>query len=93
MLVATAVALVCAWFSSAHTKPLHPPARPRIPLLLAALTACIAFSLAPLSLPLWHHLPELDFLQFPWRMLSILGVILALAIAFALRTYHRRQKP
>ena len=86
MLVATAVALVCAWFSQRTRNHSTLPARPRIPLLLAALTACIAFSLAPLSLPFWHHLPELDFLQFPWRMLSILGVILALAIAFALRS-------
>ena len=85
MLVATTAALLCAWFTQRTRNRLITPARPRIPLLLAALTACIAFSLTPLSLPLWHHLPELDFLQFPWRMLSILGVVLALTIALALR--------
>jgi hypothetical protein len=60
-------------------------ANPRTPLLLAALTACIAFFLTPLSLPLWHHLPELAFLQFPWRLLFVVGAILALAVAVALR--------
>ena len=85
MLIATAAALLCAWFSQRTRNHSTTPARPRIPLLLAAITACIAFSLTPISLPLWHHLPELAFLQFPWRMLSILGVILALAVAIALR--------
>jgi hypothetical protein len=85
MLVATTLALLCAWFTQRTPNRSTIPARPRLPLILAALTACIVFLLTPLSLPLWHHLPELAFLQFPWRMLSILGVILALAIAFALR--------
>jgi hypothetical protein len=85
MLIATAVALLCAWLVQRARSRSAPPARPRVPLLLAALTACIGFLLTPLSLPLWHHLPELAFLQFPWRMVSVLGVILALAIAVALR--------
>jgi hypothetical protein len=54
-------------------------------LILTALAACIALLLTPVSLPLWHHLPELVFLQFPWRLLSMLGVLLAFALALALR--------
>jgi hypothetical protein len=50
---------------------------------LAILTAIIAFLLTPLSLPIWHHAPELAFLQFPWRILAILAAILSLAIALA----------
>jgi hypothetical protein len=54
--------------------------------ILAALTLCIAFLLTPISLPLWHHLPELAFLQFPWRLLCVLGATLALTLALALRS-------
>lgn len=55
-------------------------------LVCLILTLCIAFLLIPLSTPLWNHLPELAFLQFPWRLLSILAVVLALAVAALLRT-------
>ncbi len=48
---------------------------------LALLTLVITFLLVPLSTPLWQHLPELAFLQFPWRLLTILAAVLALALA------------
>ncbi len=57
---------------------------------LALLAATIAFLLTPVSLPLWRHVPELAFLQFPWRLLAILGVVLALAAAFAMRDLRLR---
>jgi hypothetical protein len=53
--------------------------------ILAAVTICIAFLLTPVSLPVWHHVPELAFLQFPWRLLCVLGATLALTFALALR--------
>jgi hypothetical protein len=53
-------------------------------LTLALLTVAIAFLLVPISTPLWLHLPELAFLQFPWRLLSVLSVVLALALALLL---------
>ena len=53
--------------------------------LLAILTVIIAFLLTPLSKLLWNHLPELAFLQFPWRLLSVLGVVFALAVAIVVR--------
>ncbi|CAN5681664.1 hypothetical protein BH10ACI4_BH10ACI4_03910 [soil metagenome] len=53
---------------------------------LAILTATIAILLTPISLPLWHHLPELAFLQFPWRLLALLAAAASLATALALRT-------
>jgi hypothetical protein len=51
---------------------------------LAILTLLITFLLVPLSTPLWNHVPELAFLQFPWRLLTILAVVLCLAVALLL---------
>jgi hypothetical protein len=53
-------------------------------LCLSVLAFIIAFFLTRASLPLWRHLPELGYLQFPWRLLAILAPILALAIALAI---------
>jgi hypothetical protein len=55
-----------------------------LPTTLALLTLLITFLLVPLSTPLWSHLPELAYLQFPWRLLTILSAVLALAIALLL---------
>jgi len=64
---------------------------PRYPTsILALLTAAVALLLTPLSTPLWNHVPELAFLQFPWRLLSVLAVIFALAIAMVLRNPETR---
>jgi hypothetical protein len=52
-------------------------------LLLTLLTLAIALLLTPLSAPIWNHVPEMAFLQFPWRLLAILATICALAIAAA----------
>jgi hypothetical protein len=58
------------------------------PLLL--LTLLIAFLLIPLSTPIWLHLPELAFLQFPWRLLTILSAVLAFTIALL---FNRSKAP
>jgi hypothetical protein len=54
---------------------------PRFPMLLAALAAAIVFMLTPLSAVLWDHLPQMHFLQFPWRLLAVLAVIFGFGIA------------
>lgn len=90
MLVVTAVVLVSVWFArrGQHrvAKSSAPTEEATLFPLLAALTACIAFLLTPISLAVWHHLPELAFLQFPWRFLSLLGAVVALSIALTLRS-------
>jgi hypothetical protein len=48
---------------------------------LTLLTVLITLLLFPVSTPLWNHVPELAFLQFPWRLLTILSAVLALALA------------
>ncbi|MGI4830088.1 MAG: hypothetical protein ACRYFU_18090 [Janthinobacterium lividum] len=51
-------------------------------------TLCLAILIAVLlwhpTVPVWHLLPELAFLQFPWRLLAVLGCVLGLAAAIAL---------
>jgi len=78
-LLALAIAAISAlWL--ARYKP-EESSRRKLPPLLALLTLVIAFLLVPLSTPLWLHLPELAYLQFPWRLLTILSAVLALAFA------------
>lgn len=50
---------------------------------------CAVVMLRP-TLALWNHLPELRFVQFPWRWLLCLNVPLALAAAFAIRRWWWR---
>ena len=59
---------------------------------LTALTAVIALLLVPMSTPLWRHLPDLAFLQFPWRLLTILSAVLAFAIALLLPRGENKYK-
>lgn len=50
---------------------------------------CTALMLRP-TLPLWMHLPELRFVQLPWRWLLCLNVSFALVMALALRRWWLR---
>lgn len=52
--------------------------------ILAILAATLAFLLTPASRLLWQYLPELTFLQFPWRLLMVLSLVLATALALLL---------
>lgn len=52
---------------------------------LIALAVVIAVLLLPFSNPLWHALPQLRFLQFPWRWLLVLGLIAATLASLCLR--------
>src|SRR5216683_2185020 len=45
------------------------------------------------TLPLWMHLPELRFVQFPWRWLLCLNVPFALVIVLSLRRWWLRVQP
>lgn len=51
---------------------------------IALLALAIVFLLTPVSLPVWTHLPDLAFLQFPWRLTALLGLILAVLTALAI---------
>lgn len=60
----------------------------RSTLLLLALV--LTFMLTPWSVLLWRHLPELRFLQFPWRLLAVLACVFAFTVSIALPRMNRR---
>jgi hypothetical protein len=65
---------------SAQWRDLHLEPAP----LLIILTLLIAFLLTPLSTPIWAHLPNLPYLQFPWRLLTILSCVLTFSLTLLL---------
>ena len=92
LLIATAAALAAQFIFRKSMPPNQgalaaPVAMPPV-LPLAILATVIGFMLTPWSLPLWHHAPQAAFLQFPWRLLAVLGAVLALAAAGALSRLH-----
>ena len=56
----------------------------QLPATLTLLAATITFLLFPPSTFLWLHVPELAFLQLPWRLLTLLTPLLALTLALLL---------
>ncbi len=52
--------------------------------MLVMLAAASIFMMFPVSLWFWHHLPKLQFLQFPWRWLVPLGIPYAFFLASAI---------
>lgn len=67
-----------------------PLERLRFLLPLAVLVPIVALLLLPVSLPVWQRLPELRYVQFPWRLLLLLSVIVAVLLGTALRGIHAR---
>lgn len=53
----------------------------------SAMSALLMFSL---TLPLWNHLPELRFVQLPWRWLLCLNVPFALVVAVSFQRWWWR---
>ena len=76
MLVAAMIAAILSWRDKR-------PSQLRDPFITALIAICIM--LLPFSDILWRHAPELKFLQFPWRWLLVLGLIMATFIGLALR--------
>jgi hypothetical protein len=59
---------------------------------LVALAAVIACLLLPFSDGVWRDAPEMKFLQFPWRWLLVLSLVLAALIGLALRGAAKRRE-
>jgi hypothetical protein len=62
----------------------HPVAldgHPGVWWILAGLAGVIGVMLTPVSAAVWRVAPELEFLQFPWRLLAVLAAVLGVGIA------------
>ena len=59
-----------------------------LPLLVWSVV-CVLLMLSP-TLPLWNHLPELRFVQLPWRWLLCLNVPFAVLVAMGLQRWWWR---
>jgi uncharacterized membrane protein len=77
--VALLAVTLIAWLLSLRVKEV----RWRAPFLVLA--AAIAVLLTRVSEPAWRYLPELRFLQFPWRWLLVLGIAMAAFAGLAVR--------
>ncbi len=78
-LVLLIVAVIAVIFSRRNKE----PSALRAPVLAVLVAICVL--LLPFSDFLWRHAPELRFLQFPWRWLLLLGIVMAAFIGLALR--------
>jgi hypothetical protein len=65
---------------------------PRIWWALLSLATASGFLMLSPSNVLWENLPKLRFVQFPWRLLFVLGVPLAFFVAAALARASRPAK-
>lgn len=60
----------------------------RILALLAVLAAAIGLLLTPLSASVWRVAPEMAFLQFPWRLTSVLAAAVCGVVPFCLKAFR-----
>jgi hypothetical protein len=58
----------------------------KVSVALLVLGAAATLITLRVTLPLWTYLPKLRFVQFPWRWMSILALIAACFLAFAIES-------
>jgi hypothetical protein len=82
LILLTLIAILAAWrrIESPNKRPAG---------LLALLAAASTLLMIRITHPLWNVLPELRFVQFPWRWMSILGVVFSVFFAIALTNRRR----
>ncbi len=82
-MIAVAVAgLIVSWRRG--TLPTQKITGYRLWIPLAAIPIIICFFLFPISRPLWHLLPEMPFLQYPWRWLEAVEALMAILFVAAI---------
>jgi hypothetical protein len=83
LLLATAVAAILSFRERRHGT---------VRMALIAVAIVIACLLLPFSDFVWRHTPELKFLQFPWRWLLVLSLVLGVlaGLAMPVKTLSRR---
>jgi hypothetical protein len=90
MIVVALVCLVFAWRRGA-LPPQKSSGSRRWWIALAAIPVVVCFLVFPISRLLWHLLPEMAFLQYPWRWLEALEAPMAIFFAAAVWSKGRRQ--
>lgn len=82
LIAMTLLAVVAAWrrTDQPHRRPTW---------LLALLGAASTLLMFRITQPLWNVLPELRFVQFPWRWMSMLALIFSVFFAIALAGRRR----
>ncbi len=84
LLAVTAIAALFSGIGAARKRDAgEAPSGVRGPLIFLAVI--IAALLFPFSDAIWQHIPELKFLQFPWRWLLVLGLVCSLLCGMCLR--------
>lgn len=80
-------AAVAAWRNAFAAKPDHRAAKHFLP--IAVLSGAATVLMLPITLVFWRFLPELRFVQFPWRWMSMLAVCAAIFTAVTARGWLR----
>ncbi|MGA2571475.1 MAG: 6-pyruvoyl-tetrahydropterin synthase-related protein [Terracidiphilus sp.] len=91
MIAVALAALLVAWRRGAVPFSKSPASR-RLGIPLAAIPAVVLFLLFPISRPLWHLLPEMSFLQYPWRLLEAVEAPMAILFVAAVWPRGRRAR-
>lgn len=55
-----------------------------ITIILMLFSVVVLLVQFPFSAPVWHHAPELNFLQFPWRFLCMQGAVTTVVLTLLL---------
>jgi hypothetical protein len=79
-MIAVALAAIICYFRGSLPR----PEKNRWWIPLAAIPIVIFFFLLPISRPLWHLLPEMPFLQYPWRWLEAVEAPMAIFFVAAI---------
>ncbi len=72
---------------------LHHDARHLTVAALMLYSVVVLFLQTPLSSPIWHHAPELAFLQFPWRFLAMQSAVSVAVVMLTLKQIAASSKP
>lgn len=90
MIVVAALFFAIGWLRG--TLPVAVIRGSRLWVPLAVIPVVILFFLFPVSRPLWHLLPEMPFLQYPWRWLGAVEAPMAIFFVAAIwpRSQHAR---
>jgi len=89
MIVLTIAGIVVCWRRG--TLPIQKlSGSPQLWIPLAAIPFVISFLLFPISRPVWRLLPEMSFLQYPWRWLEAIEAPMAIFVVAAIWPSSRR---